>query len=247
MMSRQKHLALDIGNTRTKMGLLEEGRLLAKTVVHSGEKDKIRQWLTNHPAENIIFCTVTGSAQAQVSELLPDARAVMALDSQTPLPITNQYRTPETLGKDRLAAVVGAFYLFPRQNCLIVDAGTCITLDVLTAQGHYLGGNIAPGIDMRLKAMYAFTAGLPLVERPQAPGRIGNSTVSALQNGAANGALLEIEGFSEWCRQQYGALNVILTGGDAVFFEKNLKSKIFVNQDLVLLGLDKILTYNVEC
>ncbi len=168
------------------------------------------------------------------------------LGTRTPLPIQNTYRTPETLGKDRLAAVVGAFEMFPDQNCLVIDAGTCITYDLLRWDGVYPGGNIAPGLEMRLRAMHHFTANLPPVAIGETENLIGYSTESAMRNGAQLGIILEIEGFIAWCRSEWGEINVILTGGSIDFFVKNLKSQIFVNPNLVLSGLNKILNYNVE-
>ena len=170
----------------------------------------------------------------------------LQLTHHTQIPILNRYKTPETLGKDRLAAVIGAQVEFPGQNCLVIDAGTCITYDLLTADKTYHGGTIAPGIQMRLEAMHKMTAKLPLAERSPLGPIIGTSTTTALQNGAQWGALLEAKAFIDQCEEHYGSLQVIFTGGDAGFFEKHLKRKIFVNQHLVLTGLNKILTYNAS-
>jgi len=170
----------------------------------------------------------------------------LLLSETTPLPFQNLYRTPQTLGKDRLAVVAGSQALFPGQTCLVVDAGTCITYEILTAEGAYTGGNIAPGLRMRLQAMHTFTAKLPLTEPGETEIRIGYDTRSALMNGAQEGILFEIEGYANYCREQFGAVQVLLTGGDADFLSKKLKSEIFVDQNLVLRGLDQILSYNVH-
>jgi len=147
---------------------------------------------------------------------------------------------------------VGAWNLHPGKNCLIIDAGTCITLDVVSATGEFLGGNIAPGIDMRLKAMHHFTAKLPQVDRSGNPaddsagGLLGMTTEAALRNGGQIGALLEVRAFIAVCEQLFGPMKVILTGGDADYFVKNIKTKIFAHPNLVLYGLNKILKHNVE-
>ena len=148
------------------------------------------------------------------------------------------------MGRDRIAGVAGAQVLFPNRSCLVIDIGTCVTFDVIDAKGMYLGGNISPGVELRLKAMSTFTARLPLVKRGKLGKLIGNSTTSALQLGATSGTLHEIQNFINEARALYKGLNVILTGGDAHFFAEQLKTKIFVNPNLVLIGLNKILEIN---
>ena len=130
--------------------------------------------------------------------------------------------------------MAGAYQMFPVENCLIIDAGTCITYDILQANGTYIGGNISPGLKMRLRAMHQFTANLPLIEPGPMDSWVGKSTETALRNGAQLGVLNEIEGYIAKSREEWGQINVILTGGDAAFFAKSLKSKIFVNHHLVL-------------
>jgi type III pantothenate kinase len=143
-----------------------------------------------------------------------------------------------------LAAVVGAYRFFPNQNCLVIDAGTCITYDLLTAEKEYLGGNIAPGIGLRMRAMHEFTAKLPLIERGEQDEIWGISTETALRNGGQYGAAYEMQGFIDACEAKFGRMQVVLTGGDADFFGKALKTKIFVHPNLVLWGLLEILNYN---
>ncbi len=243
------NIAIDIGNTRAKAGFFRDGKL-EEQWFWEHEKFSFQQLesiATNHQAQNIILSTVRqspeggdgwSSLQAQFFCLL--------LSGATPLPFQNLYRTPHSLGKDRLAAVAGAQALFPDQNCLVVDAGTCITYEILTASGEYIGGNIAPGLKMRLQAMHAFTARLPLEEPGETESGIGYDTRSALINGATEGLRFELEGYIHYCQQHFGAVRVLLTGGDADFLSKNGKSEIFVDQNLVLRGLDQILSYNVH-
>lgn len=162
--------------------------------------------------------------------------------TETPLPITNNYGTPHTLGADRLAAACGAAAIFPRTNCLIIDAGTCIKYDLVTKEPAFEGGTIAPGLRMRLQAMHHFTAKLPLVELyaelPQMPPK---STETALLSGSAQAAVFEAEGFIRHYKAQFPDLRIIVTGGDADFFENHLKSEIFAAQNLVAVGLNAIL------
>lgn len=240
------NLAIDSGNTRIKFGIFHNEQLVEQQIWQEWDLEKIIFLTTNQNVKNVILCNVGLDVPATIDAFLQQHFFYIRLDTQTPLPIQNAYKTPETLGKDRIAAVVGAFAMFPNQNCLAIDAGTCITYEFLTKTGVYLGGNIAPGLSMRLKAMHHFTAKLPLVEVGETENLIGYSTTSAMQNGAQWGVILEIEGIIDWCRSEWGEINVILTGGDANYFVKSLKSQIFVNPNLVLQGLNKILNYNVE-
>ncbi|MCB0558635.1 MAG: type III pantothenate kinase [Lewinellaceae bacterium] len=240
------NLVIDIGNTRAKVGVFRNGALQHREILENWKIDDFIALATNHTVQNVILSTVAAAVADSLREVLASRFFFMELNAATPLPIENHYRTPDTLGKDRLAAVVGAYALFPGQSCLVVDAGTCITYDLLSSEGAYLGGNIAPGMAMRLKAMHTFTARLPLVEQGPLENWVGDSTESALRNGGQLGALLEAEGYLAYCRSRFGPLQAIFTGGDADFFVKNLKSEIFVNHNLVLIGLDQILNYNVK-
>lgn len=215
-------------------------------VLNTPSAEEIVLLATNHQAENTILSTVSHDWGVELSAAWPRGRRFLELTAGTPLPIRNTYGTPETLGKDRLAAVVAAFYRYPRENCLVVDAGTCITFEVLTADGRYLGGNISPGIRMRLRAMHDFTARLPLVEPDALIQPWGATTKEALQNGGALGAALELEGLANRLRRRWSPLRTLLTGGDGPLLASLVKTEIFVHENLVLEGLNKILEYNVE-
>jgi type III pantothenate kinase len=240
------NLAIDIGNTRTKAAVFNDGALVQHEEWPNGSVPNFFEYATNQAVQNIILSNVAGAVHLDVQEQLQHHFRFFELHPTTPIPISHEYETPETLGKDRLAAVVGAYALLPRQHCLVVDAGTCITYDWLSAEGVYLGGNIAPGLSMRLQAMHRFTARLPEVKRGEATALIGRSTEKAMRNGAQQGVLFEIEGYREWSAANLGPVKVLLTGGDAIFLANKLKSEIFVNHHLVLLGLNKILEYNVK-
>ena len=238
-------LSIDIGNTRSKLGIFEQGELHYKAIFECLTVSNLQAVLANHFIETCIYSTVAG-IDADVKSWLDNAYPTLELQSTTRLPFKNKYKTPQTLGKDRLAAVAGALALYPEENCLVIDAGTCITYDILTEKKHYLGGNIAPGLQMRLKAMHEFTNALPLVSLAPLRDPIGKTTEHALQNGGLWGTVLEMQGLIDWCADEFGSINVILTGGDANFFANHLKREIFVHQNLVLLGLNKILNHNVR-
>ena len=237
------NLALDIGNTRVKAGLFDRGRLFEKRILESPNAQAIQAIVEDHAVQHCILSQV-GQSDLEIAALGVPGVA-LRLDERLELPIVNTYETPETLGKDRIAAVVAAWALFPKQDCLVIDAGTCITYDLLSADGHYLGGNIAPGLDMRFRAMHQFTAALPEVERRMNKGLMGRTTEQALQNGGVLGVLMEMGGYIEMLKMRYTEINVILTGGDSIFFAENLKTEIFVHPDLVLIGLDQILEFHV--
>ena len=168
------------------------------------------------------------------------------LSHLTPIPIENLYETPETLGKDRLAAAVGANELFPDQNLLIIDAGTAITYDWVTEKNQYLGGNISPGLEMRFNALNQLTGKLPLV-KPSSPfPELGRNTEEAIRAGVQWGILFEIEQYLENFNRNFKNLQIIMTGGDSKFFDKYLKKTIFVHFNLTLIGLNRILEYNAK-
>jgi len=240
------NLALDIGNTRTKIGLFEGNTMVQQAIWTDWTLAQLQAFGNRSGVERVIVSSVAERDEALMEMLVRDYGA-MELTHRTALPFENRYRTPETLGKDRLAGVAGAQYLYPGKNCLVVDCGTCIKYDVLTSDGVYHGGNIAPGAWMRIQAMHHFTARLPEVEMRMPGDFTGHSTETALQNGALRGAALEIEGFARLFATQYGALKPVLTGGDAAFFRPflNLQDQV-TEPDLTLIGLNHILQHNIE-
>ena len=173
-----------------------------------------------------------------------DFTQFIELDHLTPLPIANLYETPETLGKDRIAVAVGANELFPNQNVLVIDAGTAITYDFVSAENQYLGGNISPGLQMRFKALNQFTDKLPLVDSSAYFSEIGKNTKEAIRGGVQNGILFEIEKTIEIFAEKYEDLQVILTGGDSAFLSQMLNADVLVHLNLTLIGLNRILEFN---
>ena len=238
-----RNLAVDIGNTAIKYALFEDEGL-----VYAGQAAEEQALLGDSrlaAADNLILASVR-----QGQSVLPDRMGVqgkvLQLTSETPVPVTNRYETPQTLGADRLAAVVGANYLFPDTDCLVIDAGTCITMDFVDRDKNYLGGSIALGLEMKFRALHTFTQKLPLLQRPPAAVPLaGRNTAGAIQSGVLNGTVAELNGLISAYRSTSPDLVVVLCGGDAAFFETNLKAPIFVVPELVLIGLNRILNYNV--
>ncbi|MEY4902304.1 MAG: hypothetical protein RLZZ292_119 [Bacteroidota bacterium] len=247
------NLILDIGNTRTKMALFDATNNLHQKKVQTTQCDRpsIEQFIVGQNIEGVILTNSGEVASDVLNWLEKKFKTFIHLSNATPIPIENNYGTPQTLGKDRLAAAVGATVLFPKQNCLFIDCGTCLTYNIVSADGAFLGGNITPGVTMRLRAMHEFTARLPLVTISEniiseknnlCP--LGTTTETALRNGAQWGALMEMEGFLEGFMQRFSHLKTLLTGGDANFFVKYIKKEIFAEPNLVLIGLNTILNYN---
>jgi type III pantothenate kinase len=170
----------------------------------------------------------------------------LELDQNTALPIENLYETPETLGKDRIAAAAGANELFPAQNLLIIDAGTAITYDLVSEKNQYIGGNISPGLTMRFKALNHFTGKLPLVKYRDEFQSIGTNTIDAIRAGVQNGVLFEMAQTIDLFNRNYQNLQIIMTGGDSNFFERKLNYSIFVHFNITLIGLNRILEHNAK-
>ena len=237
-----RNLILDFGNTHLKYGVFEENRLKQQGSV--ADVNELEKLVSELKPENLAISSVSLPAEDVFKTVAIPGKKVV-LTHETKLPITNLYETPETLGKDRLAAVLGAFYLFPKTDCLVIDAGTCITYDFLDAAGNYHGGLIVPGLRMKFKAMHTFTSRLPFLEQDAfVPPLSGKTTAQAMQSGVYNGTLAEAAGIQQQYLKESKNLTTIVCGGDAAFFETNLKGRIFAIPELVLVGLNSLLIDN---
>jgi type III pantothenate kinase len=236
------NLVVDYGNSLAKVGIFNHRELVQSHTFANA--DELKFFLQNFSAENFILSSVIHEADA-IANWAKLTQRKFILTSHLPLPIKNLYATPETLGVDRIAGVCGAQYLFPQCHCLVIDAGTCITYDLLDKDGNFQGGGISPGLTMRFQAVNTFTAKLPLVSVVSEADLIGNSTETCIQSGVINGTTEEIKGIIMRYQQKFEGLKVILCGGDARFFENKLKGPIFAIPELVLSGLNSILIYNV--
>jgi type III pantothenate kinase len=238
------NLIADIGNSRNKFALIDNGKLKSVMLLESLKEDVICKFFNqNGKAERAIVSSVAAD-EKEISLLLePYINKIICFGSNTPLPIRVTYdRT--TLGADRLAAAVAAASLFPERNNLIIDFGTAITIDLVTAEGIFERGNISPGLQTRYNALNHYTARLPLLQPSGNAPLLGQNTAEAIMGGVENGIMFEIEGYINRLETSYLSLNVIFTGGDAAFFARMLKSDIFVDPDLVLKGLNDILNFN---
>ncbi|HEA31078.1 hypothetical protein LCGC14_3067410 [marine sediment metagenome] len=239
-----KNLAIDIGNTRLKLGVFQHQKLIFKE-----EKEVLKsiqvleKVLDSHTFQNILLAS-TGNPEKVVTLLEQRGLLYKILDHKTPVPFKNSYKSPETLGVDRMALVAAATKHYPEQDVLVIDAGTCVTYDFKNKNEEYLGGSISLGLSMRFKALHHFTAKLPLLEASKIPEYIGKNTAEAIESGVIHGILTEIKGVIDWYRSIYPELTIILTGGDALFLSKTLKNGIFAHQNFLLEGLDYIMVFN---
>lgn len=228
------------------MAVFNEGSLTESLVYAEFDSTLLDPLFDQYALTKGIMSTVLLPDETLLAYLRNRLDTFILLDEHVPVPITVVYDTPETLGKDRLAAAVGANYLQPGKNLLIIDAGTAITYEVVEASGRYVGGNISPGMTTRFKALHAYTERLPLVVEQEEVSLLGSNTIGAIQSGVVNGIVYEMQGYIRELSIKYSELLVFLTGGHSFYFERRLKNCIFANVNLVLIGLHRILEYNVE-
>lgn len=241
------NLIIDIGNTRTKVGIFKESLIVKRFFDKELTVNRLLDLKKEYNISIIIISTVKQTIPPLIKKTIDEWQIpFLQLSHKTPLPLINEYETPETLGRDRIAAVVGASQGYPNQNCLIIDAGTCVTYDFITADKRYLGGSISPGLTLRYRAMHEFTAALPLLNKQRLDTFVGYNTVTSMHTGVDFGLSFEIQGFIRKYIHEFGQITVIMTGGDAEYLASQMKNKIFVVPDLVLIGLNKILTYNAN-
>ncbi len=240
------YLVIDRGNTNIKIGIgTVQG--FAEVFLYQNLQH-LHSILEKY---KIIACLISSVAKEEdsfqeLSQSLQEEYPVTIYNPSLSIPLKNEYGAP-TLGADRIAGAVAANLLFPQNNVLVIDAGTCINYEFVTKDQRYLGGAISPGLCMRLQAMHVFTGKLPLVQKIEEwPSLIGNNTENSLLSGAVNGMNYELDGFIDSYLAQYEDLIVILTGGDGAFFANTLKNKNFVAPNLVLMGLLYILNFNNE-
>lgn len=238
-----KYCIIDAGNTQVKVADFQHDELVQLAVIPNEEQQKIQETLLERKESISIFSSVRSKAENKIfiNYLNPD----VVLTNETPLPISiEDYRTPRTLGVDRIANVVAARHYSNTDNALVVDIGTCITIDLIL-KDRYQGGSISPGYLMRLKAMNHFTGELPLLELESFDSYIGKSTKESMLAGINLGIQSEISQFIHFYTQNFAPLTIFLTGGDLKRFEIPLKNSIFADNNFTIKGLYLILKHNV--
>ena len=240
------NLVVDIGNTLLKLAVFDGGRLVAQQCVGELREETFAGLLGGARAARAVVASTRGEAPAIVEAVRRHTDYLLEFTPATPMPIGNAYLTPATLGRDRLAAAVGAATLYPGRNALIVDFGTAVTLDFVSADGVFRGGCISPGMAMRFRALHEYTAALPLCDATDSAELLGRTTDEAVRLGVMNSLAFEIEGYIARMQGEIEDLCVIFTGGDTNFFAKRIKNTIFANCNLVFWGLNRILEYNAS-
>lgn len=240
------NIVIDQGNTFAKIALFDEYILCDVHTYENLNMDIIQEILVQYNPIRGILGSVGEFDREILKFLKTKIDYFIVSNSDMHLPIEVMYKTPETLGIDRLAGVIGAKEKALGKNLLVIDVGTAITYDFLNSSGQYLGGNISPGIKIRFKSLNAYTKRLPLLDKNGDLPDIGYDTNTAIRSGVINGVLYEIDSYIFRYKQQYPDLFVFLTGGDSFYFEGKLKNSIFADNNLVLEGLNRILNYNVE-
>lgn len=238
------NLIIDIGNSVAKLAIFDKGELVEVFRGSNHSLDCLPMLCSRYTLEQGIIASVITLSNTIKKQLEQLPFKIIELNYNTPVPIVNLYQTPQTLGMDRLAAVVAASWLKPGHDVLVIDAGTCVTYDFIDAENQYLGGNISPGMRMRFKALNVFTDKLPKISSKGEIPLYGQSTETAIRAGVVRGLELEMAGYITLLKKNYPRLLVFLTGGDEFSFDTNLKSIIFADRFLVLKGLNRILSYN---
>lgn len=239
------NLIIDVGNTQVKLAVFEESKIVFDTYCLKNElKFEIENIKKNFLIEKAIISSVALISKNELLEIKKTLPRLIQLSHDTPVPFNNLYSTPKTLGVDRIAIAAGAVSVYPNNDVLIIDAGTCITYDFINSEGSFLGGSISPGVNMRYQSLNKFTDKLPLLKPSYPKSIIGKSTEESIHSGLVNGVLAEINSIINQYNQQYKKLTVVLTGGDTNFLAKRLKIGIFANPIFLLEGLNSILKYN---
>jgi type III pantothenate kinase len=245
MSEKKSDMVIDIGNTRMKVALFVRDELDGVLSFSNRSHKKVAQLVENaHPKRGIL--SNVSKLSRPLTEFFEDNANMLKFDKTTAIPIELDYKTPESLGTDRVANAVAAHKLHPGKNVLIIDFGTCLKYDIVTAEGMFKGGAIAPGIQMRFKAMHKKTGNLPRIKswEPNEQEWPGKDTRSCMVSGVIQGIHSEILRYIDMASERYNNLTVISTGGDYALFDKVFKNIIFANPYLTLQGLHEILRFN---
>ncbi len=240
------NLVIDIGNTFTKVALFDNRNIIELNKFERFGISDLKKIISQKKIEWAILSSVNQEVN-EVEEFLETNYKYVRFNSTMPAGVINHYSTPQTLGLDRFAAVIGVASMFPQTNCLVIDAGTCITYDFIDKDKNYWGGSISPGLSMRFKSMHTLTGRLPLVAyNSEFENFYGDDTQTAILSGVQQGMIYETLGFINEYASRYSGLQVILCGGDVKFFDTRLKNSIFANSlktepHLVLIGLNEVI------
>lgn len=240
---KEINLVIDVGNTRTKYAFFEGTTLIDVCYGTDRLFEDVRKWKESGACIDVLL-SGSGRLPVDTKLLLNEcADATIEASSLMPLPLKIRYDTPETLGFDRIAICVGAMSLFPKTSLLVIDSGTAITFDYVSAEGEFLGGNISPGLDIRFRALHQFTARLPYVQPSENYGGVGHTTEQAVRNGVMDGMLFEAEHYITNFLAENNRGKVVITGGNSHFWERRLNLPVVFSPNLGFVGLNGILIF----
>lgn len=237
------HFCIDVGNSRAKAALFSKSSPDKIWNIPLGELGNLLDMAISELQVDVLGASTVSVSSEELFTLVGDRKLLHILNSESKLPFDIKYETPETLGSDRVAGILGVWSEHSKDNHLVVDIGTCITYDFLSAENEYFGGSISPGFDMRLKALHYFTAKLPRVEEIKKVKLIGTTTESSIASGVYSGIIHEINGVINDYKNRFRALKITVTGGDYPFFSEQFNFEYSENSDLVLHGINKFLHY----
>jgi len=236
-------IILDAGNSYIKCFVFENSAISKNTKFEYKDIPLLISFCNSHNAP-IIISDVSGKITNEVLNQFQNS--YFLYNSSSNLPIKINYDTKQTLGFDRIASAIGAEKLLPQTNKLIIDFGTAITIDFVSKDMAFEGGNISPGLTTRFKSLHDYTGKLPLLTANNSTKLYGKTTEEAIQSGVINGIVFEIERYIENYKAIFSNISVFLCGGDAIYFEKMLKKTIFAKPNLLAIGLHTIYKYNVK-
>lgn len=233
-------LTIDQGNSSAKIAVWKGPELIDEETLPHLQKEALERVVDGFAPSKALLCSVTGNGAKITRWLRSKGVEARELSADLPLPLELDY-SAQTLGADRIAAAVGAWSLFPGENSLVIDMGTAVTYDVVTSDGHFAGGNIAPGVGMRLRALRSFTARLPEVNGYGETPLFGYDTTTAMRSGALRGVVAELNYYRSLLPQ---GTRIVLTGGWSRRVSEFLDFPVTVDPCLVTKGLLSILLFN---
>jgi len=240
------NLVIDIGNTLQKIAVFHNDEMVYCQSFPVITESILTSIFNQFPVKYSIISSVD-EVDTQVVDFLKNKTQWISYSHETEMPVTILYKTAETLGLDRIANAVGAAALFPNQNTLSIQAGTCLVFDFVNEKNEYLGGSISPGLQMRFEALHEKTKKLPLIKKPDCyPDFLGTDTNSSILCGVVRGMLYEMDGFINDYIAKYKKIKILLTGGDAGYLHKLLKNTTTHIPNLVLTGLNEIIKKNMD-
>ena len=241
------NLVLDVGNSYLKMAVFNNNKLHQRELLKANiNLASFLKTIKSMPDIINVFVSSVSELNVDIYTYLNYNYKLIKLNNQLKFPFENCYHTPNSLGGDRLALAAAASFYYPNKNVLIIDAGTCITYDLINASNQYLGGGISPGIAMRYKSLNYFTSRLPLLDSKNDSELIGTDTNRSIESGVINGVISEIDGIISQYMMEFDDLTVVLTGGDSEFLSMQLKNSIFANSNFLLEGLNYLLQFNLD-